>query len=84
MKGVYIKNFDNELVEVKEGLEFDGCVYCGLYAAVGWIEENAGNLYAVFSTPILVPAYDKKGKRLNVGKEKAGMSYSERRGWYYE
>lgn len=57
----------------------------GLYAAMGYNGEKAGNLFAVISGPALVPAYYKSGKRINVGADLAGMSYDFRRGeWYNE
>jgi len=85
---IYVRNFDGTLVPLKENgnyKKYEGCVFCGFYAALAvWGEDNAGDLFAVFSTPILVPAYNKNGKRINVGKEKAGMTYTEGRGWYNE
>ena len=67
--------------------------FCGFYAGIqqnaanGWNDRNtnAGDLYAVMCGPQLWPCYDESGHRLNVGADRAGMSYDSRRGrWYYE
>ena len=58
---------------------------CGLYAAIGFNGETAGNLFAVVPGPRLVPVYDETGKRQNVGADLAGYSYSlVSRCWYQE
>lgn len=60
-------------------------VFCGYYAAAGYQGQNPGDLFALLSGPCLVPCYDADGHRLNVGAERAGMSYnSHRREWYHE
>lgn len=60
-------------------------IICGLYAAVGYNDESAGNLFAVVAGPALFPVYDKTGKRKNVGADRGGLSYNFRRGeWYKE
>lgn len=62
-----------------------GGQYCGLYAACGYREDNAGDLFAVLSGPTLAPAFDADGLRLNAGADLAGMSYNARRAeWYKE
>ena len=59
--------------------------FCGLYAACGYREDNAGDLFAVLSGPTLAPAFDADGLRLNAGADLAGMSYNARRAeWYKE
>lgn len=67
------------LVEVKD---YSERVFCGYYAACGFNGDCAGDLYAVFSGPILVAAYHKNGKRINVGKELAGMRSRHCTVWY--
>lgn len=57
-------------------------VFCGFYASC--FCDNAGDLFAVLSGPALVPAFDKYGKRINVGKDKAGMSSKDGKEWYNE
>lgn len=60
-------------------------IICGLYAAIGYNGEKAGDLFAVVSGPCLFPVYDKRGNRKNVGADRCGLSYSFRRGeWYKE
>ena len=60
-------------------------IICGLYAAMSYNGETAGDLFAVVSGPSLHPVCDKSGKRINVGADLAGMSYDFRRGeWYNE
>lgn len=77
----YIKE-NGALIPANESKE---SVFCGYYAACGYHGEKPGDLFAVLSGPILAPAYDATGARLNVGAERAGMSYSERRKeWYHE
>jgi hypothetical protein len=58
-------------------------VFCGFYAACGYNGQKAGDLFAVLSGPILAPAYNADGHRLNAGANRAGMSYSPTsRKWY--
>ena len=52
--------------------------FCGFYASVGCADTMAGDLFAVLSGPVLVPAYDEKGTRINVGADKAGKTYDEK------
>ena len=60
-------------------------VFCGFYAACGYNGQKAGDLFAVLSGPILAPAYNAVGHRLNAGASRAGMSYSRtNRKWYKE
>ena len=67
--------------------------FCGYYAghqmnpANGWSDRNtnAGDLYAVMCGPQLWPCYNADGSRMNVGADRAGMSYDNRRNlWYHE
>jgi len=81
MKKAYIKE-GGKLISAKESKER---VFCGYYAAIGYNGGKAGDLFAVLSGPVLVPAYDRGGKRINVGKEFQGMSYDEKQNiWYNE
>ena len=66
--------------------------FCHFYAAIqmnaanGWEQcnDNAGDLYARIVDG-LICCYDESGHRLNVGADRAGMSYDSRRDrWYYE
>ena len=70
-----------ELVKAKD---YSERVFCGYYAACGFNGDNAGDLFVCLSGPILAPAYDKRGKRINVGKELAGMSSRDGNEWYKE
>ena len=77
----YIKE-NGALIPARESKE---SVFCGYYAAAGYQGQKPGDLFAVLSGPVLAPAYDATGARLNVGAEHAGMSYDERRKtWYRE
>jgi len=63
--------------------------FCGLYASIGptWNNPNGvpGELYCVMCGPQLWPAYDRNGNRINVGANRAGKSYDEKRNiWYNE
>lgn len=71
MKGIHIYNGG-----VLTPIEESDMVICGFYAAAGFSDCNAGDLFAVEPTPRLIPCYDANGKRMNVGAELAGMSYS--------
>ena len=77
----YIKE-NGALIPARESKE---SVFCGYYAAAGYQGQKPGDLFAVLSGPVLAPAYDATGARLNVGAERAGMSYSEsRKEWYHD
>lgn len=78
---VYIK----EAGHLTPATESNDGQFCGLYAANGYRDDNAGDLFAVLSGPVLAPAFDADGLRLNVGAHLAGMSYNARRAeWYKE
>lgn len=77
--------FIKEYGELIPATESESGQFCGLYAGNGYREDNAGDLFAVLSGPVLAPAYDCDGLRLNVGAHRAGMSYDSRRAeWYKE
>lgn len=59
-------------------------VFCGYYAAMGYNGEKAGDLFVVLSGPVLAPAYDENGTRINVGKSKSGKSSRDGKTWYNE
>jgi hypothetical protein len=78
----YIKN-NNGALTPAENSSAENRVFCGYYAAMGYNGERPGDLFAVLSGPVLVPAYNVNGERLNVGKSRAGMSYNTRlKKWY--
>lgn len=80
-ENIYIKEC-GQLVPIPQLKKY---IFCGFYAAVGCNGSNAGDLFAVLSGPILAPAFNASGKRLNVGSDKAGKSYSEKLNtWYNE
>lgn len=70
-----------KLVSVKD---YSERVFCGYYVACGFNGDNVGDLFVYLSGPILAPAYHKNGKRINVGKELAGMSSRDGKEWYNE
>ena len=74
MKQAYILE-DGQLTPAQASKERP---FCGFYASVGGTDTMAGDLFSVLSGPVLVPAYDEKGKRLNVGADKAGKTYDEK------
>ena len=76
---IYVKE-NNELKRIDP----TRAPWSGLYAAMGYNTETAGDLFAVHFGPQLWPAFDADGKRINVGKERAGQAWNSRRGWHNE
>ena len=81
---IYVNNEKGQPVNARQMETF-----CGLYAGIGkaWNNPNgeAGELFCVMCGPQLWPAYDQNGHRLNVGADRAGMSYDEKTNtWYNE
>lgn len=81
LEDFFIKKKDGSLENVRETNDY---IFCGLYAATGYDNDEEGDLFACMAGPILVPVVDKDGIRVNVGKEFAGLSSKDGINWYKE